>query len=139
MMKLLIALMGVALAQIVSAAEVAQALDPAGPGKYESGEWKYVLSIQSRGTRSEGRCGVLSYKNAELAAPFGSILKTPFGSLMFLGSTQIKGWGDHGWLRVRCGDRPVFMEEDKVAPDLKAEAKEVSLEAVLSASLSRGK
>ncbi len=75
-------------------------INPAKPGTYTSGRWRFQLQITGPGTRSEGRWGWLTYDGQKL--PRGNVndyYMTPWGPMYWVG-VPTADWGLHGFLPV---------------------------------------
>ncbi|MFP4355932.1 MAG: hypothetical protein ACLFUJ_12475 [Phycisphaerae bacterium] len=81
----------------------AQPLDLTQPGGYQSGKWKYLYTIWSKGQASEGSMGQLFHdQKAVQAVEIGDAVQTPWGSMYYWGAMQAGSLaGQHGWAPTR--------------------------------------
>jgi hypothetical protein len=81
-------------------------VDKAGQAKRE--EWAYQVQIREKGTRSEGRTGILTKDKAEVIGKSeGEIVETPFGKFKWFGKPVPEDpvFRDRGWLNKWSGGR----------------------------------
>jgi hypothetical protein len=80
-----------------------------GRSEQSKGEaWSYQLQIREKGTRSEGRTGILTKDGAEIIGKEeGEILETPFGKFRWFGKPLPADpmFRDRGWLNQWAGGR----------------------------------
>jgi inhibitor of cysteine peptidase len=75
-------------------------INPATPGIYSSGKWRFEMKILSPGTRNEGRWGWLTYNGQKL--PRGDVndyYNTPWGPIYWV-DVPTTALGMHGWMPV---------------------------------------
>lgn len=87
--------------------------DKAGQAKRE--EWAYQLQIREKGTRSEGRIGILTKDKAEVIGKTeGEIIETPFGKFKWFGKPVPEDpvFRDRGWLNQWSGGRKALDDLD---------------------------
>lgn len=89
---------------------------PTKAGSYERRGWKYVYTIEYEGTRSEKRIGKLYRNGAEVIGNVGEIRETQVGTFVFF---SLKGYSQ-GWLNTLTYDRPVFQNDGRLLPEVKA-------------------
>ena len=77
-----------------------QTIDPNQSGTYQSGKWEYRFEVRARGTKAEGRFGLLFHDSRELPEPkaVNSAIQTPWGILYWVGMPKPL-WGSHGWMQ----------------------------------------
>jgi hypothetical protein len=71
-------------------------------------EWSYQLQIREKGTRSEGRVGILMRDgSAVIGKAEGEILETPFGKFRWFGNSipEDPVFRDRGWLNQWSGGK----------------------------------
>ena len=104
---------------VVLAAAPEQKIDTARNGTYPSGKWKYVYTIRAKGTRSEGRRGVLTHAGRAvedlLKAQAFDRLRTPWGLMQFFGAKP-RRFGGSGWLTKQAYDRPLLPGRGRLLP-----------------------
>jgi inhibitor of cysteine peptidase len=90
----------------VPAAQQLKPINPARPGSYTAGKWRFQLQITNPGTRSEGRWGWLTYDGQKL--PRGGINDfyfSPWGPMYWVGAEKT-AWGLHGFMPVPSPQNP---------------------------------
>ncbi len=85
---------------------------------YMSGKWKYAYLIRAKGTKSEGRSGVLTYDGKAVEAALNDRIQTPWGMMQYFGQRgpADPGWGDSGWLVKRTYDKPIDAKKGNLLP-----------------------
>ena len=75
------------------------------------GDWELHVFYRSRGTKSEGRHGVLVHKgNVVLGGQTGETLQTDLGPMKYFGRTPENPWSTTGWYFANRSDARRFLE-----------------------------
>jgi predicted secreted protein len=75
-------------------------INPARPGTYTAGKWRFQMQIANPGARGEGHWGMLTYDGQKL--PRGNVNDyyiTPWGPMYWVGAEKT-AWGLHGFMPV---------------------------------------
>ena len=83
---------------------------PTAAGDYENKNWKYSYKVESKGTKSERRIGMLFFEGKPVVGKIGEVRKTPWGNFIYFGKNN--RW-NQGWLNTLTYDQPVFGKDGK--------------------------
>lgn len=105
---------------------------PTKAGTYESGPWKYIYHITSKGSRSERRHGQLFQKGLPVPGTLGDVRDNPLGRFVYFGDKPQNY--SRGWLNTLSYDKPVFDKAGKVIPELAVYFKRTAAQLIKAAT-----